>query len=231
MTPDDLLQVMEATWPPARTWEQGPVTLRADAGGGQRVSAASVRGDFTEKDIANAVKAMANPLFLIQEGQHALDAELAGRGYRLHDPVVAYAADIGTLAGDLPPLAAFPHWPPLQIARDIWEDGDIGPARLAVMERVVGPKAAILARASDRPAGIAFVAVFKSVAMVHALEVRPAIRRRGVGAVLMRAAANWGVTQGAARLALVVTEQNLAARALYAFLGMEAVGQYHYRAG
>ena len=35
--------------------------------------------------------------------------------------------------------------------------------------------------------------------------------------------------QGAARLSLVVTRQNAAARALYARLGMQDVGQYHYR--
>lgn len=231
MTPTEVLQVMEATWPPARKWVQGSITLREGAGGGQRVSAASVQDDFTEADIEAAEAAMSSPLFLIQQGQDALDAVLASRGYRLHDPVVIYAAETSLMTGDLPPLSAFPHWPPLQIARDIWEEGGVGPARVAVMDRVIGPKAAVLARVNDRPAGMAFVAMHEAEAMIHAVEVRPALRRRGVGTVLVRAAANWAAAQGAHRLSLAVIEKNIAARALYAFLGMEAVGQYHYRAG
>ena len=65
--------------------------------------------------------------------------------------------------------------------------------------------------------------------MLHALEVRPGLRRRGVGATLLQAAANWAADQGASRLSLVVTRRNAAARALYARLGMGVVGQYHYR--
>ncbi|MFN6953015.1 MAG: GNAT family N-acetyltransferase, partial [Albidovulum sp.] len=102
-------------------------------------------------------------------------------------------------------------------------------ARIAVMERVTGAKAAILARNADRPAGVAFVACHGDEAMLHALEVRPDQRRRGVGATLLHAAANWAADQGATRLSLVVTRQNSAARALYARLGMGIVGQYHYR--
>jgi ribosomal protein S18 acetylase RimI-like enzyme len=229
MTPDALLHLLEATWPAARTWQQGAVTLRDGAGGGQRVSAASVQDGFAEQDIVAAEAAMAHPLFLVREGQDALDRALAGRGYRLHDPVVAYAADIGALTGDLPPLAAFPHWPPLRISCGIWDEGGIGVARINVMERVQGPKTAILARHADRPAGVAFVALAGTDAMVHALEVRPAHRRMGVGRSAMRAAANWAAAQGATRLALVVTERNAGARALYAALGMTVVGRYHYR--
>ncbi len=48
--------------------------------------------------------------------------------------------------------------------------------------------------------------------MLHAVEVREAQRRKGVGGHLLRAAANWAGRQGAERLALVVTAQNLAAR-------------------
>jgi GNAT superfamily N-acetyltransferase len=97
------------------------------------------------------------------------------------------------------------------------------------MDRVQGPKTALLARNGDRPAGVAFVACHGSEAMLHALEVLPANRRQGVGRTLLHAAANWAASQGATRLSLVVTRQNAAARALYARLGMECVGQYHYR--
>lgn len=229
MTPALLSEVMEATWPPLRRWQVGPFTLRDGAGGGKRVSAASCNGAFTEAELAAAEAAMADPLMLVRAEDTALDASLEARGWRVVDPVVAHAAPVADLKAELPPLAAFPHWPPLEIARAIWAEGGIGPARIAVMERVTGAKAALLARSGDRPAGVAFVACHGSEAMLHALEVRPGLRRRGVGATLLHAAANWAAEQGATRLSLVVTRQNTAARALYARLGMGVVGQYHYR--
>lgn len=233
LAPSVLARVMEATWPAAARRGCGPFTLRDGAGGGQRVSAASVEGDFGEADLDAAIAAMAEPLFVVHPGrgpaEAALDHALEGRGFARHDPVVAYAAPVALLAGELPFLAAFPHWPPLEAAGAIWAEGGIGPARLAVMDRVTGPKTAILGRAGDRAAGAAFVACDGDEAMLHALEVRPVARRAGVGGNLLRAAANWAAGQGAARLSLVVTERNLAARALYARAGMDLVGQYHYR--
>jgi GNAT superfamily N-acetyltransferase len=228
MTPETLSQVMDATWPPARAWRAGLFTFRDGAGGGKRVSAASCDGDWTVSDLASLEK-MAEPLVLIRPADASLDAALADRGWRVVDPVVAYAASVADLLADLPPLAAFPHWPPLAIARSLWEDGGIGPARLAVMDRAAGPKAVILARDGDRPAGVAFVACHGTEAMLHALEVRLPHRRRGIGSTLLHAAAVWVAGAGAERLSLAVTERNTAARALYARLGMQVVGQYHYR--
>lgn len=229
MTPDLLARVMEATWPPAHSRALGPFRLRDGAGGGKRVSAATAEGPWLGADLAAAEAAMAAPLFLLRPGDEALDAALAGRGYRRVDPVVAYAAPVQALTGDLPPLAAFAHWPPLAVACEIWAAGGIGPARLQVMARVAGAKTALLARSEDRPAGAAFVACHGPEAMLHALEVRSTARRLGTGARLLRAAANWAAAQGATRLSLVVTERNLAARALYDRAGMGVVGQYHYR--
>lgn len=229
LAPALLAEVMEATWPPAGTRRLGPFTLREGAGGGKRVSAASCDGPFAEAELDAAEAAMAEPLMLVREADAALDAALDRRGWRVIDPVVAYAAPVAALTADLPPLAAFPHWPPLEIARAIWAEGGIGPARIAVMDRVRGPKAVLLARTGDRPAGVAFVACHGSEAMLHALEVRPEQRRRGAGRTLLHAAANWAASEGATRLSLVVTRQNAAARALYDRLGMRVVGQYHYR--
>lgn len=229
MTPARLAEVMEATWPPADRRRLGPFTLREGAGGGKRVSAASLEGPFTDADLDALEAAMASPLMLVRAGEGALDAALDARGWRIVDPVVAYAAPVARLTADLPGLTAFPHWPPLEIARSIWAEGGIGPARLAVMERVTGPKTALLGRLDDRSAGVAFVACHGTEAMVHALEVRGSHRRQGLGINLLHAAANWAETQGATRLSLVVTRQNAAARALYARLGMEVVGEYHYR--
>ena len=228
MKPDQLFPAMEATWPPARSWRLGPFCPRDGAGGGKRVSAASLEGDFAGADLDAAEAAMAVPLFLIRPGDEALDAALAARGYRLVDPVLAYAVP---LAGIAQPerMTTFPHWPPMEIARALWADAGIGPARLAVMERAAGPKCVILGRVQDRAAGVAFVACHGDTAMLHALEVVPALRRQGSAHNILRAAAAWALDQGAATLSLVVTEANATARGLYASLGMNLVGQYHYR--
>jgi GNAT superfamily N-acetyltransferase len=229
MTPALLAEVMEATWPPASRSALGPFTLRDGAGGGKRVSAASLDGLFTDSDLVALEAAMPEPLMLVRSGEEALDAALEARGWRIVDPVVAYAAPVAALTADLPRLTAFAHWPPLEIARSVWAEGGIGPTRIAVMDRVAGPKTALLGRIDDRSAGVAFVACHGTEAMVHALEVRDSQRRQGLGRNLLHAAANWAATQDATRLSLVVTRQNVAARALYARLGMESVGQYHYR--
>lgn len=228
MTPETLSEVMEATWPPARKWRDGPLTFRDGSCGGKRVSAASCESGWAEADLL-ALEAMAEPLVLIRPEDAAVDAALALRGWRIVDPVLVYAAPVTDLLADLPPLAAFPHWPPLAIACSIWDDGGIGAARLAVMDRVAGPKAAILARDGDRPAGVTFVACHGAEAMLHALEVRQSHRRRGIGGTLLHATAVWAMGKGADRLSLAVTEQNSAARALYARHGLQVVGQYHYR--
>jgi len=233
MTPAALAELIEATWPPAARRQIGPFTLRDGAGGGQRVSAASVDRGFSDADLQAAIAAMDDPLFVLFPGrdpvQEALDTALAARGFRLHDPVVAYAAPVADLAGDLPFLTTFPHWPPLETARAVWAEGGIGAGRVQVMERAPEAKTVILARSGDRPAGAAFVGCHGDTAMLHALEVRPGQRRQGAGGHILRAAANWAAGQGARTLALVVAERNAAARALYDRAGMAEVGRYHYR--
>jgi GNAT superfamily N-acetyltransferase len=208
--------------------------LRCGQGGGKRVSAATAEADWQAADIdraAAAMRAMGQPqLFLIREGDSALDRDLARRGYGLVDPVVAYVATTGVLAGTAPaPMTSFPHWPPMEIAKALWAEGGIAAARLAVMGRVVGPKTCILARANDRASGVAFVACHGRHAMLHALEVTPALRRQGSAQNILRAAAAWASAEGVDTLSVVVTEANDPARRLYAEMGMTVAGQYHYR--
>jgi GNAT superfamily N-acetyltransferase len=228
MTPEALAAALEATWPPAASRRLGPWRLRDGAGGGKRVSAATAEGAWTQSDIDAAEAAMADPLFMIRPEDAALDRALAGRGYARIDPVVAYAVPTAG-AAPAPAMRAFPHWPPLEIALDLWAQGHIGPARIAVMQRATGPKTAILARTADRATGVAFVAVHDGTAMLHALEVTTTHRRQGAARTILAAAGVWARDHGADTLALVVTEANQPARALYASQGMQLVGQYHYR--
>ncbi len=221
----DLFAALEATWPPASRHRVGPWTLRDGAGGGKRVSAATSDGPVTAADLATA-----GGLVMVRAGQEALDTLLAQAGFRVVDPTVLYLAPIAPVAVQPPHLTAIPVWPPLAMQRRLWADAGIGPARVAVMERAAGPKTALLGRIKDRAAATAFVALHRSIAMVHALEVVPGFRRMGVARYMMQGAACWARDQGADWLALAVTEANRPARALYETLGMHEAGRYHYRA-
>lgn len=233
MTPQALTALIDATWPAVRLQRAGPWTIRAGAGGGSRVSAATATAPAGADDIPAAEAAMRalgqDPLFMVRAGEAALDAALAARGYRVKDPVTLYTAPVADLAGSLPPVTCFRVWPPLSIQRDIWAADGIGPARLAVMDRVAGPKTTILGRQDDSPAGTLFVALHAETAVVHAVEVPTRFRRRGMARAMMQGAAVWSQEAGAQGLAVVVTTANAAANAFYASLGMQAAAGYHYR--
>lgn len=226
--------VVEATWPTAAKRQLGPITLREGQGGGSRVSAASVEGSATEAEIETAEQAMRamgqDCLFMIRDGQDDLDAQLGARGYLLKDPVNLWVCPIEKLMDvEIPRVTTFALWSPLEIQREIWIAGGIGMARQAIMERASGPKAALLGRYDDKPAGAGFVAVHDGVAMVHALEILPHQRRRGMGVWMMRQAAFWAAENGATEMAVLCTKENAGANGLYASLGMTNGGQYHYR--
>ena len=226
--------VVEATWPTAAKRQLGPITLREGQGGGSRVSAASVEGSATEAEIETAEQAMRamgqDCLFMIRDGQDDLDAQLGARGYLVKDPVNLWVCPIEKLMDvEIPRVTTFALWSPLEIQREIWIAGGIGMARQAIMERASGPKAALLGRYDDKPAWAGFVAVHDGVAMVHALEILPHQRRRGMGVWMMRQAAFWAAENGATEMAVLCTKENAGANGLYASLGMTNGGQYHYR--
>ncbi|SOC13872.1 GNAT family N-acetyltransferase [Rhodobacter maris] len=229
----DFFAVIDATWPPATTRRGGGFLVREGLGGGSRVSCASLETPFEAADIAAAEAAHRalgqEPKFMARPGEEALDAALAARGYELFDPVVIHAAPLSKLSTDVPPVTAFVHWPPLAITREVWAETGIGAERQAVMERVTGPKAAVLGRIRDRAAGAAFIALHERTAMLHALTVLPEYRRAGLARAIMAEAARWAAEAGAEDLSLVVTRANVPANALYQSLGMEVVSAYHYR--
>ena len=229
-----LYAVTEESWPPASIRRLGPWTIREGKGGGGRVSAATAESPATDADVDTAEAAIRalgqSPFFMIREGDGALDNQLAARGYRIVDPVNLYAAPARSIATKRPPpVTAFTIWPPLQIQRDIWAAGGIGPGRLAVMDRAPQPKTTLLGRLNDRPAATAYVGSAHGCAMIHALEVTASARRQGLARLITRAAAFWALDHGLETLSLVTTQANVAANGLYASLGMSVVGQYHYR--
>lgn len=233
----DLAPVIAATWPPASAHTIGPFTVPDGQGGGQRVSAARLTSptdtDATDTQIEAALAGLAStgqpPLFMVLGHQAGLDAKLTARGFQPRDATHAMIIPCATLAQAPPPVTCFAVWPPLAIQTEIWTAGGIGPARLAVMHRAQGPKMSLFGRMNDKPAGTAFVAIHDGVAMLHALEVMPQHRRKGLGKIMMSAAAAWAESGGATTLAILVTGENKPAQGLYASLGFQAVGRYHYR--
>lgn len=236
MMPDvqTLYDVVEATWPPAARFEDGPLTLRDGAGGGKRVSAATARLPVTADKLPRAEAAMRemgqDPLFMIREGDAALDALLEAEGYQIIDPVNLYVGDVaGLLTEPLAPVTTFTIWEPLAVMRDIWSAGGIGPDRVAVMARASCPKTTLFGRDANRPAGAGYVGIHKGIAMVHALEILERHRGAGLGKQMMRRAATWASDHAATQISAVCTQANNGANALYASLGMTLVGTYHYR--
>ncbi|WP_121061327.1 GNAT family N-acetyltransferase [Chachezhania antarctica] len=235
---EDFYDAIDGTWAPARRFESGPWTLREGQGGGSRVSAATLTDPHSrpsEADIGDAVAEMRaldqEPLFMVRDVDHpGLDAGLGKRGFSVFDPVAMYGGPVDRLTDtQVPPVTAFTIWPPLEIMKEIWADGDIGPARLAVMDRAAGEKTAVFGRTGDKPAGVAYVALHGPIAMLHALEVAPQHRRDGLARWMLRRAAFWAADHGATHIAALCRRDNFAACALYNQLGMEIYGQYHYR--
>ncbi len=230
----EILQVVDATWPAARIFESGPFTLRLGHGGGQRVSAASANGPASAAEIGAAERSMLAldqaRLFMVSGKDAALDAALEARGYRVKDPVTMFAAPVEMLARHDPKgVTAIRADAPLEVMKEIWARGGIGQGRLAVMQRAKGPKTYLLGRVDDRAAGAGFVALHGKLAMLHALEILPEHRRKGLGLAMTAAAAAWALENGAATFSLIAVSANRAACGLYRHLGMRDVGHYHYR--
>ena len=81
--------------------------------------------------------------------------------------------------------------------------------------------------------GFVLIRAVADEAEILTLAVRPAARRKGLGARLVRAATARATAIGATRMFLEVAEDNAPARALYRALGFEAAGRrprYYSRA-
>jgi GNAT superfamily N-acetyltransferase len=227
-----LLADMLDTWPCVASYRVGPWRMRDGGGGGNRVSSSTAEGPVTAADLGALEAASARmgqtAQVMVRPGEAALDAVLHGAGYAVQDETLLYSAPVGAFPAP-PAETAYATWPPLAVQTALWAEAHVGPARMAVMERAAGPKAAILGRASERVSGTGYVAISGETAFLHALTVVPTLRRQGCARHMLWAAAAWAQSAGAIWLALAVTRANEGARALYASQGMQVVGQYHYR--
>ncbi len=245
--PEKLLAALHATWPPAGERRLGPFILRFGAGGGRRVSSATLIAPPPEHILAEAIGDAESdmrawgqtPSFMIRRltsperdvAERALAAALAGRGYVERDPTVMLAAPPDTILADTrhePGETLVSDRAPLRLQEEIWAEGGIGPARLAVMGRVRGPRAFLLSRKGQRPGGVGFVAVAGGIGFLHALFVPSGLRGQGHGRRLLGAAAAFAGRHGARHLAVVTTGENLPAQLLFVNAGMTFCGGYTY---
>ena len=234
-TAQRLYDAIDSTWPPVAFREVGPFTLRRGDGGGQRVSSASLCGDSFEisdiEAVEKAMDALGQPrLFMIRDSDQTLDAALADQGYRVKDPVTLFAGSSAKLAEyDPQGFAVIDSAEPMAIMSEIWETCGIAKGRRDVMRRANGVKACFLGRMDDQPAGVTYVGCDGDLAMMHALEILPDMRRKGLALQMMGATGAWAARNGADTFTLVVLTANDAACGLYRKLGMVEVGKYHYR--
>lgn len=236
MTPGDpdLARAFETSWPAAETADAGGFRVGRGLGAGGRVSSARALGPDWDEAAIPEIEAIHRgwqqpPMFRLPDSDKDLAGALARHGYGAGTPTAIMAAPCEMLtAVPVHPMTAFSIWPPLAIQGDIWAAGNIGAARQAVMPRVTLPGTSILGRHADRAVGTAFVAADGAVAMIHAIEILPGFRRKGMATWLIRKAAEWAEAQGAARLALAVSRQNATARALYDRMGFAETGGYSY---
>lgn len=233
--PQRYFDAIDATWAPARFATSGPFRLRYGAGGGKRVSAATLTAPTAS---ANDIKAASiemiamgqSPLFMLKPGQEDLDNTLETEGFKIVDPVVLYASPVETLAERAPEgIAVIPGEMPLAAQREIWEADGIGAERIEVMKRSTRPQSYLLGRFNDKIAGTVFASCDNEIAMLHALTVNGWARRNGVGQNLTYGCARWAMKHQAKVLALMTTQENIPARTLYERIGMTEISRYHYR--
>ncbi|MEO0487725.1 MAG: GNAT family N-acetyltransferase [Pseudomonadota bacterium] len=237
MTPPTIAELGAAVW---TTWPGEAVTdtpafaLRRSGDDSRRSRAATANRAVTDTEIAEAAATMRSwgqpAMFWVPSDAPEFEAQLDALGYRGHDHSDYLAGSVPQMAARTPPrVTTFEIWEPLAIMADMWAGHGISHARQQVMHRATCPKTAILGRVDAKPAATAYVGAAGRLAMLHSLVTLPNHRRKGLGAHVMAQAAIWAARQGCDWLTLAVGSDNAAAQALYASLGMEAVGQYHYR--
>lgn len=230
-TETELFDAVDATWAPLNAHTHKGWLVREGAGGGKRVSAATLLSDLEDAGISSAVEKLRSlgqhPLFMIRNSDSDLDCRLQHLSYDVIDPVVILAEQTQRLLITTPKARGEITAPtsPNDAAKAIWAAGGIGQDRLNVMARVSVPKAVLIAGEM----GVAFAAAYNGIAMVHAVEVAKDHRRKGVANALMRKAAEWAADQNCEWMAVLTVKENIAARTLYEKLGMAEATAYHYR--
>ena len=233
-TSSHIFETIDLTWPAEEFLEVPKWKLRKSIKGGKRVSAATTIGECCVSDIQFVENTLAewrqDKLFMIKAGEKSLDEALKKRGYYIVDPTNIWSISSKALSIlEVPPVTTFSIFPPLAIQRELWIANGIDTSRIEIMDRVKTPKTTIFGRINGKPAASAFVAVANKIAMVHALIVDHKCQRQGMGKFVMQKVGAWANQQGAENVVVLCTKQNQSANNFYKILGMQVIGEYHYR--
>ena len=220
----EYFKAIDQTWPAAKYIENDNWLFREGRGGGKRVSAASALNANASVEVALKQFNDFNkrPLFMLKDGDRAIDEALAKLDFAIIDPVDVMAIGVDNSDDD---IEKFCHDAPTKIAKEIWAEGGIEKPRLDVMARA---KCAKTYLQIDNGA-VAFAAIWNEIAMVHALEVQRSARRQGMGKRMMQIALTWAEGQGARELVVLTVKANKPAQQLYRNMGFRDVAHYHYR--
>lgn len=248
-TPAELDALADSGWPAIEREPLGPWTLRFADGVTNRANSVLPTGHVDAVALPSAVDAAEQAyrrrglpaVFQVSPAtDQALPVELAARGYREHSATSILVADRATVATALDARA--PGSPPAPDSTvvhgpsrpwmDLWwsVDGRGGDASRAVAERILTGAPALYASsgAPGRPAAVARLALVGEWGGLFAVATRPADRRRGHAAALIRALAAAAASHGVERLWLQVMADNTAALALYRSLGFTPASSYAY---
>lgn len=220
----EFYDVIYLTWPSVSNQLQNGWLIKNGGGGGKRVSATIRVNPNAKIEIAESLMESINQnkLFMIRKGDENLDYELHKLGYKLIDPSILLGSPIErldkTFDGEF-------HVAPNEKMKALWINAGINEKRLNVMNRAKVLKSYV----SIDNTAVAFVAIYSSIAMVHALEVAKVKQRQGFGKKIMQQIAGWAATNGANYLTVITVHNNLPAKSLYQHLRMTKLGNYHYR--
>ena len=99
-TPQELFDAIDATWSAEQFINHAGWCIRKGAGGGKRVSAATLEAPFKDVDIVTAEQKMQflnqKELFMIRPSDTKLDTKLEQFKYDIVDPVVLLASPVKT---------------------------------------------------------------------------------------------------------------------------------------
>ncbi|MCM0020245.1 MAG: GNAT family N-acetyltransferase [Tagaea sp.] len=228
-------------WPALRTTLRDGWVLRFAEGHTKRANSASAlwpgagplaaRVDAFEADYR---RAGLTPIFrLTPLAEPGLDDTLAARGYSRFDESLVMTRDLSRTAARGAPGVELEPNPDAGWLDDLARAACAGARETAILARMLAglvPRAAFV-RVKENAAARAFAMGALEDGHLGIFEVLtvPEARGRGLARRAIEALFAWAGANGATRAYLQVTDDNAAARALYAYLGFATAYRYHYR--
>jgi N-acetylglutamate synthase len=225
-------------WPALDTAHISGWLWRCSGGGFQRansVSTLTFHGDVDSaiEEAERRYRARCAPIqFQVSDASAPpdLDARLAARGYRVHDPCVTLARPVVPDVAGVPcvTIAGDPtnEWLALYSSVITADRTSVAPRILA---RVPAPRAFAVTHRANRPISTALGVADGDLCAIECVATVNDARRQGGAAEALAAIESWACRNGCRWLYLQTGVTNTPAMTLYSRLGFVEVGRYHYR--